>query len=96
MKSLWTHCPCQITDPGTGQTYYCNRSTGESSWTPPAAAPMAMGAPGAAPMLAIAPAPIGAAGVISLPQGWEEAKDPASGKAYYFNRSTGETRWDPP
>mmetsp|Transcript_24172 Transcript_24172/g.39407 ORF Transcript_24172/g.39407 Transcript_24172/m.39407 type:complete len:314 (+) Transcript_24172:30-971(+) len=90
----------QITDPGTGQTYYCNRSTGESSWTPPAAAPMAMGAPATgatgAPMLALAPTPMGAAGVISLPQGWEEAKDPASGKAYYFNRSTGETRWDPP
>ena len=31
-----------------------------------------------------------------LPPGWEESIDPDSGKKYYANRSTQETRWDPP
>lgn len=28
-----------------------------------------------------------------LPPGWEEAHDPGSGRVYFANRSTGETRW---
>jgi len=35
----------QVSDPTTGRIYYCNKSTGESAWTPPAgaaAAPAAM------------------------------------------------------
>ncbi|CAE7447779.1 pub1 [Symbiodinium sp. CCMP2592] len=36
------------------------------------------------------------AGVPALPPGWEQAVDPASGKVYYANRSTGETSWIPP
>ena len=31
-----------------------------------------------------------------LPPGWEAAVDPSSGKTYYANRSTRETRWDRP
>ncbi|CAE7741907.1 NEDD4L [Symbiodinium microadriaticum] len=34
--------------------------------------------------------------VPALPPGWEQAVDPASGKVYYANRSTGETSWIPP
>jgi len=74
----------QQTDPTSGKPYWCNRSTGESSWTPPAA-----------PAPAPAPAPVPAAGP-ALPQGWETATDPSSGKIYYFNRGTGETKWEPP
>ena len=29
----------------------------------------------------------------TLPAGWAEAKDPASGDTYYYNESTGETAW---
>jgi len=29
-------------------------------------------------------------------KGWEKAKDPSSGKEYYFNRSSGERSWDNP
>ena len=73
----------QIIDPASGNTYYCNRATGESSWNPPASS-------------ANAPAPATAGAPISdLPDGWEQAKDP-TGKPYYFNRSTNESRWDPP
>lgn len=46
----------QATDAATGKVYYANRSTGESSWTPPVAA----GAPAPA-FLATAGAPVAAA-----------------------------------
>merc|ERR1719498_182081 len=71
----------QVSDPSTGKPYYCNRTTGESSWTVPAGAP------------APAPAPAAPAG---LPAGWESTTDPATGKTYYFNRATGETKWEMP
>jgi hypothetical protein len=29
----------QVADPATGRPYFCNRATGESSWTPPVAPP---------------------------------------------------------
>lgn len=32
----------------------------------------------------------------NLPSGWESAKDPSSGKAYYFCRTTAERRWTKP
>merc|ERR1712232_684718 len=35
-------------------------------------------------------------GPSGLPAGWEAANDPSSGKQYYFNRATGETKWDHP
>lgn len=31
-----------------------------------------------------------------LMNGWESAKDPASGKTYYFHRESGQRQWDPP
>lgn len=33
---------------------------------------------------------------VFLPLGWVEADDPKSGRKYYANPNTGETRWDPP
>jgi len=128
----------QALDPASGKVYYANRSTGETSWTPPpmplvmplpapapisvlptmpAAAPFAAVAP-AAPVAAgpLAPGPVAAApGVVAdalagaamatigapvaapaLPAGWEQTADPASGKTYYFNRTTGASSWDVP
>lgn len=71
----------QHPDPATGRPYYCNRATGETSWTPPAmpSGPSGGGGPGG-----------------NLPPGWEEARDPQSGKTYYFNRATNTTQWTPP
>ena len=32
----------------------------------------------------------------SLPPGWERAVDTVTGRPYFYNRSSGESRWDPP
>ncbi|EEC46019.1 predicted protein [Phaeodactylum tricornutum CCAP 1055/1] len=32
----------------------------------------------------------------ALPLGWEAAKDRATGKTYYFNRTTSQRQWEPP
>ncbi|XP_024518714.1 uncharacterized protein LOC112341923 isoform X1 [Selaginella moellendorffii] len=32
----------------------------------------------------------------SLPRGWAEGRDPASGYPFYYNESTGESRWERP
>merc|ERR1712232_1266967 len=54
----------QYPDPATGRPYFCNRSTGETSWTPPTASngKSSGGCSGG-----------------GLPPGWEEARDPQSG-----------------
>lgn len=82
----------QVADPATGKPYYCNRATGESSWTPPVA-PVAALPPVVAPVPM--PAPIAAAAP-ALPAGWESAPDPSTGNLYYFKRATGETTWTVP
>ncbi|CAE7555763.1 ITCH [Symbiodinium natans] len=38
----------------------------------------------------------GPGGAGPLPPGWEQVTDPSSGRPYYCNRTTNETRWDPP
>lgn len=48
----------------------------------------------AAPAPAPAPAPTPSAP--QLPTGWMAIQDPASGRTYYANQTTGATQWDPP
>merc|ERR1712151_542385 len=74
------------TDPSSGKMYFFNRSTNETRWDPPPAPALAP-CPGQPPCMGGAPA---------LPPGWESAQDPTTGKTYFFNRSTNETRWDFP
>ena len=31
-----------------------------------------------------------------LPPGWQIARDPATGKFYFYNTSTGVVQWEPP
>jgi hypothetical protein len=43
-----------------------------------------------------AAAAFSAAVTCEAPDGWQQARDPASGKSYWYNRSTGESSWEPP
>lgn len=54
------------------------------------------GAFGALGTLPTALDPNVACAAAALPLGWEAVTDPASGKVYYCNRSTGQSSWTPP
>ena len=47
------------------------------------------------PVVPLAPALFGHLGP-GLPPGWEQTTDPASGRPYWYNRSTGMSQWTPP
>ena len=73
-------------DEETGDYFYVNSATGETSWEPPAAA----GAP-RDQYASSAPAPIGG------PDGlWEPQYDDETGDYFYVNSVSGETSWEPP
>mmetsp|Transcript_129465 Transcript_129465/g.223605 ORF Transcript_129465/g.223605 Transcript_129465/m.223605 type:complete len:109 (+) Transcript_129465:1693-2019(+) len=68
----------------------------DASATAPAAATATAGAV-AAPGVTPAPAPVPAPVPAPAPAGeWLEAKDPASGRPYYYHSVTREVRWDKP
>eukprot|EP00546_Thalassionema_frauenfeldii_P003313 CAMPEP_0178932090 /NCGR_PEP_ID=MMETSP0786-20121207/22378_1 /TAXON_ID=186022 /ORGANISM="Thalassionema frauenfeldii, Strain CCMP 1798" /LENGTH=2256 /DNA_ID=CAMNT_0020609251 /DNA_START=76 /DNA_END=6846 /DNA_ORIENTATION=- len=73
-------------DPNTGRKFYANHVTRVTQWDPP---------PGwnskpAAPAAAAAP-PSG-----GLPMGWEEMKDPQSGRVFYVDHANQVTTWTKP
>jgi hypothetical protein len=67
-------------DEGSGQAFYVNVKTGESSWEPPTTTEVTL-------------PPVN--GDLAVQQQWAEAFD-ESGNAYYVNLVTMETRWTPP
>ncbi len=93
-------------DPSTGREYYCNASTGQTTWIRPANAPpppQKLGAAAAA--AAAAPRPVASqmagaglpaqstVGSRQLPPGWTEMMDARYGKPYYVNSVTGDSTW---
>jgi len=97
----------EVKDPRSGKTYYYNKKTKETSWTAPAVEPEPEPAeaepepepeprpqpePEPRPQPEEPPSPA----VDALPPGWVEAKDPKSGKTYYYNKTTKETSWKKP
>ena len=78
-------------DNKSGETYYENSETGETTWDAPADA-----ATPAAPAAAPTPSRRTAASQPKLQSAWSSQTDPRSGRTYYQNATTGETSWDPP
>ena len=77
MADQWT----EIYDEGSGQYYFYNTVTGETSWENPNKSLIDSKSDSNPPAL--------------LP-GWTQLFDEGSGTNYYYNEETGETRWDPP
>jgi hypothetical protein len=99
----------EAVDPQTGQVYYYNSATGETSWELPLDTPAVADLPvepsdenvvesncvhAQIPDTDAAKTEDNLAE--SLPDGWERVVDENSGDVFYYNESTGETAWDPP
>lgn len=72
-------------DPSSGQPYYYNSVTQETSWEKPLATASSA-----------APVANGTDTSTALPDGWTEHVDPSSGHPYYYNTNTQETSWERP
>jgi hypothetical protein len=88
-------------DPSSGNTYYYHRATGRRQWDAPSPsspslpAPPPAADPGAAGPAAV-PDDSRPSQTLLLPAGWTAAKDPATGKEYFYHSETQETRWERP
>ena len=74
-------------DPTSGRTYYYNVSLNKTVWERPTNEKTESGD---------VKGDIISDGGKPLENGWEEAKDPTTGKIYYFNRSLNKTTWERP
>jgi hypothetical protein len=87
-----------VVDPQSGETYFANERTGETSWEKPRALLMLENEPHNSKfqddtrLLTNGPAQ----NDNELPPGWFAAMDEQSGEEYYVNEQTGETTWDRP
>jgi hypothetical protein len=81
----------ETADPGTGQTYWYNNVTGDTSWENPYnydATQAVDSYPGS--LVELKPK------IGKLPPGWQNTEDPETGKPYWFNPGTNEVSWDRP
>ncbi|KAL7543111.1 hypothetical protein ACHAWF_009460 [Thalassiosira exigua] len=80
-------------DEDSGDQYYCNANTGETTWDFPSEQA------GAAAEEGLAGDPNDVPGDQDdddLPSGWFSVNDPSSGDVYYVHEESGETTWDRP
>ncbi|KAM6114712.1 rho GTPase-activating protein 27 [Phoenicopterus ruber ruber] len=76
------------TDTDSGQLFYYNSVTGETTWDCPFGQAEDGVSPVASPASSLVHSP-------EFPE-WEQYVDEASGQAFFYNSVTGETSWDPP
>jgi hypothetical protein len=109
LPAPWVETPAQD---GTGDSYYWNPDTSETTWVRPVATPSdaaaapaldtAVPAAAAVPALvAAAPSPAPGLGfearpTMSLLPGWVQSLDPHSGAPFYFHSASGQSSWQPP
>ena len=93
-------------DPSSGKVYYFNRKANERSWSKPNVTTASSSQPSALSDAAALGASVVTNQSTALNEealepelatlGWQTAKDSSSGKIYYFNRNTNETKWSKP
>jgi len=88
----------KLVDPTTGQPYFHNRATGETTWTPPEGYQVDDPHPAAAPsgQNVAQPAAPQAPVAETAASGWAELFDGAHGLPYWYNGTTGESVWEKP
>mmetsp|Transcript_8712 Transcript_8712/g.16665 ORF Transcript_8712/g.16665 Transcript_8712/m.16665 type:complete len:706 (-) Transcript_8712:344-2461(-) len=81
-----------VLDPDSGDHYYVNESTGETTWDRPPGEHRASSRSFGASQPSIHTSDDDA----DLPPGWLSVDDPDTGDTYYVNKETGESTWDKP
>lgn len=82
----------EVIDPGSGEIYYCNESTGETSWDRPTESVIENHFVEDSTE-EVEHAAVGDQGLVGE---WEEVLDVTTGTLYFFNSVTGVTQWDRP
>eukprot|EP00531_Pseudo-nitzschia_arenysensis_P017383 CAMPEP_0116125268 /NCGR_PEP_ID=MMETSP0329-20121206/5721_1 /TAXON_ID=697910 /ORGANISM="Pseudo-nitzschia arenysensis, Strain B593" /LENGTH=1109 /DNA_ID=CAMNT_0003619299 /DNA_START=125 /DNA_END=3451 /DNA_ORIENTATION=+ len=73
----------ETVDPTSGQTYFFNSKTNETSWEKPTSTGESATQPAESEST-------------TGESDWSETVDPSSGQTYYYNNKTGETSWEKP
>eukprot|EP00526_Cylindrotheca_closterium_P004161 CAMPEP_0113637722 /NCGR_PEP_ID=MMETSP0017_2-20120614/19755_1 /TAXON_ID=2856 /ORGANISM="Cylindrotheca closterium" /LENGTH=4255 /DNA_ID=CAMNT_0000548783 /DNA_START=113 /DNA_END=12880 /DNA_ORIENTATION=+ /assembly_acc=CAM_ASM_000147 len=92
----------EVTDPNTGDIYYYNPITNETSWERPGAEPANEDSAEVEPSASEevkreeSSEPAAEEPVAGLPAGWEQVTDPTTRDTFYYNPDTNETSWERP